>query len=221
MDCEQRESQDAARAQYLRTIFDTTPLPTFIVDEDMRIQDCNQAATQFIRRGVELALHRRGGDVLHCVNAEAKGCGQAEPCKDCVIRNSITRSIDGMAAHRQTQKAELRAPDGSRASIDLLITTARLPGTESPRVLLILEDVSEVNTLRGLLPICARCRKVRDDREYWHNIDGYLRNHLNMKLAQGLCPACFAQGLKEAKERLKPAASRAPGAAPPLPGTRG
>jgi hypothetical protein len=216
MNCEQRE--DSAKAQYLRTIFDTSPIPTFIVDDDVRIQDCNRAATQLIGRGVKLALHHRGGDVLHCVNAEAHGCGHAEPCKNCVIRNSVTQSIDGLATHRQTQKAELRAPDGGVASVDLLITTSRLPDTESRRVLLILEDVSEVNTLRGLVPICARCRKVRDDQDFWQNIDAYLRKNLNVKLAQGLCPECFAQGLKAAEERLKSAPNPPPGAAAPIAG---
>ena len=211
MNSEPTDAKEGARAQYLRTIFDTNPVPTFIVDGDVRIQDCNRAATQLIGREAELALHRRGGDVLHCVNAEAHGCGQAEPCKDCVIRNSVTRSIDGMATHRQTHRAELRESHGGIASVDLLITTSRLPGCECPRALLILEDITEVNTLRGLLPICARCRKVRDDQDYWHGIDAYLRKNLNMKLAQGLCPACFAEGLKAAEERLKVAASRAPG----------
>lgn len=210
MKCDSRETIDGARAQYLRTIFDTIPHPTFIVDNDVRIEDCNRAGKALIGCEVALALHRRGGDVLHCVNSETHGCGQAEPCKDCAIRNSVTQSLDGLATCRVAQKAELRAADGGVAFLDLLITTSRLSGAEPPQVLLILEDITEVNALRGLLPICARCKKVRDDRDYWQNVDTYLRNQLNMKLTHGLCPACFAEGLKEIERLVKPAAGIPP-----------
>jgi len=70
--------------------------------------------------------------------------------------------------------------------------------------LLILEDVSELLTLRGLLPICAQCKKVRDDDQYWHDIDAYLHTHMHMKLTHGLCPACFAEQIKAIKRLNSP-----------------
>ena len=219
MHCHTTAETEGAKAQYLRTVFATIPHATFIVDDDVRIQDCNRAGTQLLGHELELALHRRGGDVLHCVNSETHGCGRAEPCKDCVIRNSVTKSLDGMPTCRQTQKAELRTSSGGVATIDLLITTTKLPSTDAPRVLLILEDVSEVNTLRGLLPVCARCKKVRDDQDYWQSVDTYLRKQLNMRLTQGLCPACFAEGLKALQEKAR-LASRSSGTPLPLPPTQ-
>ena len=200
------DQKTGERADYLRTVFDTIPLATFVVDDDVRIQDFNTTAAQLLGPEPELAIRRRGGDALHCIHSEAHGCGQNKPCQDCVIRNSVKRAIAGGATHRETHKAELRTRTGM-VSIDLLITASPLPGVESPRVLLILEDVSELLTLRGLLPICARCKKVRDDGQYWHNIETYLHTHLNLKLTHGLCPDCIEKEIKAIKEYAGPPVS--------------
>jgi PAS domain-containing protein len=177
--------------RFLRTVFDAIPLPTFIVDDDVRIQDYNTAAAQLLGPEPELALHHRGGDALHCIHSTAKGCGQSEPCKDCVVRNSVNHAFAGLGTHRQMHKAELRTQGGT-VPVDLLVTTTLLPDTDPPRALLILEDVSELLTLRGLIPICAQCKKIRDDQQYWHSLESYLHSHMNMKLTHGLCPTCFA-----------------------------
>jgi hypothetical protein len=197
---------DLTQRQYLRTIFDTIPLPTFVVDEDVRIQDYNAAAGLLLGPEPELALHTRGGDAMHCIHAEAKGCGQSEPCKACVIRNSVKAAISGKVTHREIHKAELLS-GGETVMIDLLVSTAPLPDAAAPRVLLLLEDISELLTLRGLLPICCQCKKVRDDKEYWHSIDSYLHTHMNMKLTHGLCPTCFDEQIKAIKAYRAPAGS--------------
>ena len=132
---------------------------------------------------------------MHCIHAEANGCGQSEPCKECVIRNSVQAAIKGRGTHRETHKVKVRS-QGKTVEIDMLVTATLLPETETPQVLLLLEDISELLTLRGLLPICCQCKKVRDDKEYWHNIDSYLHTHMNVRLTHGLCPTCFGEQMK-------------------------
>lgn len=51
--------------------------------------------------------------------------------------------------------------------------------------------LSEVKKLRGLLPICCRCKKVRDDHNYWHQIESYIGSHSDLKFSHGLCPECL------------------------------
>jgi hypothetical protein len=186
---------DVEKRQYLRTIFDSLPLPTFIVDEDVCIHDYNAAAAFLLGPEPELAFHRRGGEALHCLQSEAKGCGQGESCGDCVIRNSVKAAIEGRVTHRQIHKAELRTQNGT-VVVDLVVTATPLPEAEPRRVLLLLEDVSELLTLRGLLPICCQCKKVRDDKDHWHNVDSYLHTHMNMELTHGLCPTCFGEQMR-------------------------
>jgi hypothetical protein len=50
--------------------------------------------------------------------------------------------------------------------------------------------LSEVETLRGLLPICACCKKIRDDQGYWNHIEAYLGKHARTEFTHTLCPEC-------------------------------
>lgn len=52
------------------------------------------------------------------------------------------------------------------------------------------EALSKVKQLSGLLPICASCKKIRDDQGYWNQIESYLRKHTEVDFSHGLCPPC-------------------------------
>lgn len=52
-------------------------------------------------------------------------------------------------------------------------------------------QVATLKTLRGLLPICASCKKIRDDGGYWQQLESYLRQHSEAELSHGFCPECF------------------------------
>jgi len=49
----------------------------------------------------------------------------------------------------------------------------------------------EIKVLRGLLPICSSCKKIRDDEGYWHAIDLYMENHLDVIFTHGFCDECL------------------------------
>lgn len=55
------------------------------------------------------------------------------------------------------------------------------------------EALAKVKTLSGLFPICAHCKKIRDDRGYWNQIESYLRDHSQAEFTHGLCPECANQ----------------------------
>lgn len=52
------------------------------------------------------------------------------------------------------------------------------------------EAARNIGELHDLLPICASCKKIRSDGDYWHQIDHYLAQHASMKFSHGLCPTC-------------------------------
>ena len=56
--------------------------------------------------------------------------------------------------------------------------------------MLILEDVTEETALRSLLPICAKCKKIRDDHNYWQRLENYFVTHHSVDFTHGLCPDC-------------------------------
>jgi hypothetical protein len=51
----------------------------------------------------------------------------------------------------------------------------------------------EVQELRGLLPICASCKKIRDDAGYWNQIESYVQAHSAATFTHGICPECVAK----------------------------
>ena len=55
----------------------------------------------------------------------------------------------------------------------------------------IVEAVAQIKTLRGLLPICASCKRIRDDKGYWSQIELYVREHSEAEFSHGICPECF------------------------------
>lgn len=50
--------------------------------------------------------------------------------------------------------------------------------------------IAEIKTLSGLLPICASCKKIRDDSGYWQDVAVYIRDHSEVEFSHGLCPDC-------------------------------
>lgn len=50
--------------------------------------------------------------------------------------------------------------------------------------------LSKIRTLSGLLPICASCKKIRNDQGYWTQIESYIREHSDAEFSHGLCPVC-------------------------------
>jgi len=53
--------------------------------------------------------------------------------------------------------------------------------------------LAEVKTLSGLLPMCAHCKKIRDDKGYWNQLEAYLSEHSGVTLSHGICPECIKE----------------------------
>ena len=51
--------------------------------------------------------------------------------------------------------------------------------------------LSEVKRLRGILPICANCKKIRDDAGYWHQVEMYVTDHTDAEFSHSICPDCM------------------------------
>lgn len=50
--------------------------------------------------------------------------------------------------------------------------------------------LEKIKTLRGLVPICASCKKIRDDQGFWHQLEVYIHNHSDAEFSHSLCPDC-------------------------------
>ena len=50
--------------------------------------------------------------------------------------------------------------------------------------------LDKINTLNGMLPICSKCKKIRDDKGYWSQVEDYIRSHSKAEFSHGICPDC-------------------------------
>ena len=66
------------------------------------------------------------------------------------------------------------------------------------------EALAKIKKLHGLLPICCICKKIRNDKDYWQSIEGYVQEHAGMNLDQSLCPECLQKELPATKEDRSP-----------------
>jgi len=51
--------------------------------------------------------------------------------------------------------------------------------------------LSNVKQLRGLLPICSYCKRIRADDQYWQQVEGYVAEHSDAQFSHGICPPCY------------------------------
>ncbi len=57
--------------------------------------------------------------------------------------------------------------------------------------------------MSGMLPICASCKKIRDDKGYWQQMEMYVRDHSEAEFSHGMCPDCAEKANKEFEEFKK------------------
>ncbi len=67
--------------------------------------------------------------------------------------------------------------------------------------------LAKVQTLQGLLPICSYCKRIRNDRNYWQQVEQYIGEHSRAEFSHGICPECFA---KQFAPELEKGAGRKP-----------
>jgi hypothetical protein len=72
----------------------------------------------------------------------------------------------------------------------MLVSTSPFVYEDSKYALLVIEDITEIITLRRLLPICTSYKKIRNDEDYWEYIAEYLNKHADLEFTHSLCPEC-------------------------------
>ena len=131
------------------------------------------------------------GDAFHCIHSTEtpRGCGGGEACKKCVIRNSVNNSYHGEKIVREMSEMQLVRKEKTE-QIKMLVTTTPFKYRGDLYVLVLLEDITELFELRNMLPICASCKKIRDDKEYWESVEDYLSKHFDLNFSHSICPEC-------------------------------
>lgn len=182
------------------------------------------------RRILTVVLERLGHEVLAANNGlEAWERFQAEPV-DAVITDWMMPELDGLEltrrirAHNKDRYTYVllltaltgrdRYLDGMMAGADDFVSKpvdkeelhARLRVAER-----ILGLQREVRQLEGLLPICSYCKKIRDEKEHWSQVEEYVSRKTEAQFSHGVCPECYERVLKPQLDAVQQQHYRLPG----------
>jgi PAS domain-containing protein len=179
------------------SLFDIIPFWGLVVDEDVRILHFNAAAVTLFGGNRDLPLRRRTGDLLHCLHAadHADGCGRGPFCKDCIVRNAVAEAYDGNQVIRRRAKLQFLNGD-MPVSLYALITASPFIYEGLPLCMLLIEDIREIAELQRMIPMCCKCRKVRDEQDSWIMLENYFKTTWDVDFSHGYCPACLAEEMK-------------------------
>ncbi len=100
--------------------------------------------------------------------------------------------------HKEIDYYKKRAQEaGQRRLLEInqmsrLIEAKKMADKDRENVIRSLKSaLDEVKILKGLIPICASCKKIRDDKGYWNQIESYIEKHSDAAFSHGLCPDCI------------------------------
>ena len=82
-------------------------------------------------------------------------------------------------------------PDELRARVAVGVRMLTLQQKLAERVAELQTALSNVKQLRGLLPICSYCKRIRGDDQYWQQVEGYIAEHSEAQFSHGICPSCY------------------------------
>ncbi len=171
--------------------------PLCITDIDHNVIRANRAYMEIWPRPLS-----ENGKAVKCYESRPGSMCHTEDCplqkvingKDNIIAESVKhRTIEGTATFIISARP-LKDSDGNLLGIveSFQNITDRIK-TENAKGELIdnlQEALERVNLLSGLLPICSSCKKIRDDKGYWNQIECYIRDHSEAEFSHGICPDC-------------------------------
>jgi PAS domain S-box-containing protein len=197
---ERKRAEEALKESELkyRTLIESSTDAILVLDVERNIVTCNQAFLNLFgyQKG---EIEGRSIRIIHPSDESFHSFGKtAYPV---VARSGFFRKEwrfthkDGMIFPAETVTSAIKLPDGSVTGyIGIIRDITERKGAEEEREKLIhelQEALANIKTLHGLLPICSYCKKIRDDKGYWNQIESYIRDHSAAEFTHGMCPECM------------------------------
>ncbi len=171
------------------------------LDELVYVADMNTYEILFINNHAK----KQFGDVTGKICWQSLQKGQSGPCPFCtnkylldgngkpgeVYSWEFQNTISGQWLYMHDRA--IKWIDGRIVRLQVATDISDRKRTEEEREQLIVqlrEALTEVKNLSGLLPICASCKMIRDDKGYWNQIELYIKNHSEAEFSHGICPDC-------------------------------
>ena len=171
----------------LRTIFDNVSFPVLLIDRDYKIVEANRAAlTHVCQRGVDTT----GRSCFKITHALENPCWHAEGVV-CPVKEAFETRKRVHAIHKHRINGDLFVEE-------LVATPLDEVTGEVNYVIEEFRDITELLGLReGILPICASCKKIRNNEGEWFRVEEYIHDHTGADFSHSFCPECFRQQSRE------------------------
>ncbi|MEN6374669.1 MAG: PAS domain S-box protein [Smithella sp.] len=193
--------------------FKTSRDCVFITSKDGRLIDLNDAAVELLGYSSRKELLQMKIPFVYANEEEqtrhartAAECGYTKEFPvDLRRKDGSVRHVLITAVARYDANGRIIGFQGTIRDI----TERRKIEEEREKLILELQEaISQVKILSGLLPICASCKKIRDDKGYWNQIESYIRDHSEAKFSHSICPDCAKRLYPEFyNEKEKPSLS--------------
>ena len=181
--------------RHYRILMDESMDPTFSFYADGTYRYVNKAFAKGVGLSVDDIIGRKIWDVFDPEEADKRFA---------VVKRVFTEG--------KTEEIEVRVPtpagdtfylttakpilDESGAVETVICTSKNITKRKLAEVALeeerdnLLKALKEIKTLSGMLPICASCKKIRDDKGYWNQLELYISEHSSAEFSHGICPEC-------------------------------
>lgn len=166
-----------------------------VMDAHCRIVDVNPAMERFMGRKGREMIGRLFSDALPLWH-EALECS-SEPA---VYRSEVKMLESGVTHYYDVRLTSMHNRRNKLTGQFIIVRDIQkekeLEEEKNDLIKELSAALQRVKTLNGLLPICASCKKIRDDKGYWKNVEHYIEEHSGAEFTHGICPDC-AKKLKE------------------------
>jgi PAS domain S-box-containing protein len=192
-----RQAQAGSREQaaYFAAILDNTPAPIYLKDVEYRYLLVNKQYELLSQTTLHEIKGKSDFDIFPTAIAELfRTQDEAVLEQNRPLEFEETIPLSGGVYSFITSKFPVHDADGNVYAVAGFCTdiTERKEMEKEREDLIakLRKALEEVRVLRGILPICARCKKIRDDKGYWNQLEEYLRLHSEAECSHGLCPEC-------------------------------